>query len=103
MPRNTRTPRGPNRRPAASTSWDPLAYWYNGWVGEGGSEHHREVAIPATLRLQDPQPGQRILDVGAGQGVLAPAIARIGANYTGVDAAPRLLMLARKHHGAAGR
>ncbi len=103
MPRNPRTPRGSGRRPAAQTSWDPLAYWYNGWVGEGGSEHHREVAIPATVRLLDAQPGERILDVGAGQGVLAPAIARAGANYTGIDASPRLLEIARKHHGGAGR
>lgn len=103
MPRNTRTPRGSDRRPAAQTSWDPLAYWYNGWVGEGGSEHHREVAIPATIRLLDPQPRERILDVGAGQGVLAPAIVRAEATYTGVDASPRLLQLARQHHGGAGR
>ncbi|HEX6509746.1 MAG TPA: class I SAM-dependent methyltransferase [Chloroflexota bacterium] len=102
-PRPPRPPRGRDRRPAAPTSWDPLATWYNGWVGESGSEHHREVAIPATLRLLEPQPGERILDIGAGQGVLAPAIARAGAQYIGVDASPRLLDLARKHHGRSGR
>jgi SAM-dependent methyltransferase len=103
VPRDTRPPRGNSRRPAAQTSWDPLAYWYNGWVGEGGSEHHREVAIPATIRLLEPKPGERVLDIGAGQGVLAPVIARTGAQYVGVDASPRLLDLARKHHGGAGR
>ncbi len=103
MPRDSKPPRGRARRPAAQTSWDPLAYWYNGWVGEGGSEHHREVAIPATVRLLEPRPGERILDVGAGQGVLAPVIARTGAQYVGIDASPRLLDLARKHHGGAGR
>jgi ubiquinone/menaquinone biosynthesis C-methylase UbiE len=79
----------------ASTSWDPVAHWYNGWVGEDGSEHHREVAIPALLSLLDPQPGEEILDIGAGQGVLAPYIAAAGARYTGVDASPRLLQIAR--------
>lgn len=103
MPRDSKPPRGRARRPAAQTSWDPLAYWYNGWVGEGGSEHHREVAIPATIRLLNPQPGERVLDIGAGQGVLAPVIARTGARYVGVDASPRLLDLARKHHGGVGR
>jgi SAM-dependent methyltransferase len=103
VPRDTRPPRGNARRPAAQTSWDPLAYWYNGWVGEGGSEHHREVAIPATIRLLEPHPGERILDIGSGQGVLAPALARAGAQYVGLDASPRLLDLARKHHGGAGR
>lgn len=103
VPRNPRTPRGNARRPAAPTSWDPLAYWYNGWVGEGGSEHHREVAIPATMQLLDLKPGERVLDIGSGQGVLAPSLVRAGANYTGLDASPRLLDMARKHHGGAGR
>ena len=91
------------RKPAAQTSWDPLATWYNGWVGEAGSEYHRAVAVPAVLRLLDPQPGETILDVGCGQGVLAPAIARAGARYTGVDASPRLLDMARGRHGNIGR
>ncbi len=92
----------PDRRPAASTSWDALATWYNGWVGEGGSEYHRQVAVPALLRLLDPQSGEQILDLGAGQGVLAPAVSRAGAKYTGIDASPRLIELARKSHGRVG-
>ena len=69
-----------SRRPSAPTSWDPVAAWYDGWVGQDGSEHHREVAVPALLDLLDPQPGERILDIGAGQGVLAPYIAQAGAH-----------------------
>jgi ubiquinone/menaquinone biosynthesis C-methylase UbiE len=91
-----------SRPPAAATSWDPLATWYDGWVGEGGSEYHREVALPAVLHLLHPQPGEHILDVGAGQGVLAPAVARAGARYTAVDASPRLIQLAKKRHGKEG-
>ncbi|HMP41797.1 MAG TPA: class I SAM-dependent methyltransferase, partial [Roseiflexaceae bacterium] len=85
------------------TSWDPVADWYAGWVGEQGSDHHRLVAIPALLDLLQPQRGEAILDVGAGPGVLAPYIADTGATYTGVDASERLLVIARRHHGAAGR
>ncbi len=96
-------PSGQTRRPAAPTSWDPLAQWYNGWVGENGSEYHRQVAIPAVLRLLDPQPGESILDLGSGQGVLAPSIARKGASYVGVDASPRLVMMARQQHGRDGK
>ena len=106
MPRERRPPSGPPRRstrPAAPTSWDALARWYDGWVGEGGSEHHREVAIPTVLRLLEPGKGEQILDVGAGQGVLAPFITRAGAVYTGVDASPRLLDIARRHHGKSSR
>jgi SAM-dependent methyltransferase len=88
---------------AAPTSWDAVARWYDGWVGDDGSEHHREVAVPALLSLLDPMPGERILDIGSGQGVLAPYIAKAGAHYTGVDASPRLLQIARARHANLGR
>jgi ubiquinone/menaquinone biosynthesis C-methylase UbiE len=90
------------RNPHITTSWDPVAAWYDGWVGQAGSKYHRTLAIPAILELLDPQPGERILDVGAGQGVLAPYIAQERASYVGVDASPRLLQMARKHHRQHG-
>lgn len=91
------------KRPAARTSWDPVADWYAGWAGEEGSEHHRKLAIPAVLDLLAPASGEQILDIGAGPGVLAPYIAAAGARYTGVDASPKLLAYARRQHGAHGR
>lgn len=97
-----RITRGRPRRPAASTSWDALAQWYDGWVGEGGSEHHRQVAVPEALRLLDLRGGETVLDVGAGQGVLAPGVSRAGATYVGVDASPRLIDLARQRHDDDG-
>jgi SAM-dependent methyltransferase len=88
---------------APSRSWDPVADWYTGWVGAEGSEHHRRLAIPALLELLAPAPGERILDVGCGPGVLAPHVAGAGARYTGVDASRKLVRFARRHHGADGR
>jgi ubiquinone/menaquinone biosynthesis C-methylase UbiE len=95
--------RSRRRLPAASTSWDQVAGWYDGWVGQSGSSYHRALAIPAALELLDPRPGEDILDVGAGQGVLAAYIAERGARYTGVDASPRLIAAARRRHGRSGR
>jgi len=90
-------------RPAVSTSWDPVAAWYQGMVGEGGSIYHRKFAVPAVLELLAPQAGEQILDIGCGPGVLAPPITQAGARYTGVDASERLLHFARQHHGTQGR
>jgi ubiquinone/menaquinone biosynthesis C-methylase UbiE len=92
-----------SQRPFPRTSWNPVADWYNGWVGKGGSKHHRKLAIPAVLELLGPRLGEKILDVGAGQGVLAPFIAKAQARYTGIDISSRLLQFARKHHGKHGR
>ncbi len=91
------------RRKKKPAGWDPVAAWYDGWVGKGGSKHHRELAIPLVMELLDPQPGESVLDVGAGQGVLAPHITSAGAKYTGVDVSERLLKSARSHHGKQGR
>jgi SAM-dependent methyltransferase len=94
--------RGKDHRATARTSWDPVAEWYSGWVGEAGSKHHRLLALPAVLDLLAPAAGERILDIGAGPGVLAPLIAEVGAQYTGVDASEKLLQFARSHHGRHG-
>jgi ubiquinone/menaquinone biosynthesis C-methylase UbiE len=82
-----------------ATSWDPVADWYDGWVGPNGSLYHRKVAIPALLPLLDLQSGQQLLDIGAGQGVLAPYVVAAQAHYTGIDASRRLLRRAEAHHG----
>lgn len=89
--------------PGAETGWDHVADWYLEWVGKDGGEHHRKVTIPAVLDLLNAQAGERILDVGAGSGVLAPAIAATGAHYVGVDVSSTLLRFARRHHGSSGR
>ncbi len=90
-------------RPRRDTSWDPVADWYDGWVGKGGSKFHRQFAIPTVMELLDPQPGEQILDVGAGQGVLAPFVSKAKAVYTGVEISSELLKYARQRHGGKGR
>lgn len=98
----TRDNKPPKRR-AKPSGWDPVAGWYDGWMGKGGSEHHRKSAVPALLDLLDLREGEQVLDMGCGQGVLAPFVAQAKAHYTGVDVSQKLLALARQHHGAAGR
>jgi ubiquinone/menaquinone biosynthesis C-methylase UbiE len=81
------------------TSWERVATWYDGWVGEHGSVYHRQLAIPAVMDLLDPQPGDEILDVGGGQGVLAPYVVDAGARITVVDGSRQLIAAARRRHG----
>jgi 2-polyprenyl-6-hydroxyphenyl methylase/3-demethylubiquinone-9 3-methyltransferase len=55
-------------------------------------------------RAHGPQPlaGLRVLDVGCGAGLASEALARLGADVTGMDAAPEALEVARAHAEAGG-
>ncbi len=78
------------------TDWDNVADWYDQLVGESGSEYHREVVLPGTLRLLAAKPGEHVLDVACGQGVLCRLLAARGVEATGVDAAAELIKSARQ-------
>ena len=80
------------------TSWERVATWYDGWVGDHGSTYHRELAIPAVLDLLQPRRGEEILDIGGGQGVLASYLVDAGASVTVVDASARLIDAAVRRH-----
>lgn len=93
-----RGPRAEGSGAQRETSWERVATWYDGWVGDRGSTYHRELAIPAVLDLLQPQRGEEILDVGGGQGVLAPYLGDAGARVTVVDASAKLVAAAKRRH-----
>lgn len=92
-PKPTQKPQG--KSPPQKTDWGNVADWYDQLVGESGSEFHRHVVLPGVLRLLNPQPSQKILDIACGQGVLCRILAERGAEVTGVDAAIPLIDAAR--------
>ena len=73
---------------AASTSkWDAADYARVGaFVAALGG---------AALDLLDPQPGERILDVGCAEGTLTRKIAERGATVLGIDNSPEMVAAAR--------
>ncbi len=85
-----------------SSSWQPVASWYNKITGEGGHYFHQHVVIPGVLRLlglnskpniQHTKPN--ILDIACGNGVLGKALPQ-NVGYTGLDIAPSLIEEAKK-------
>jgi ubiquinone/menaquinone biosynthesis C-methylase UbiE len=92
---------GPKGSAAAATSWDHVAGWYDKLVGDEGSDYHRHVVLPAAMRMLDPQPGERLLDLCCGQGVFSRQLAQTPvAEVLGVDASPALIQAARQRGGA---
>ncbi len=98
-PQRRKSPPPPNDR-----GWDPVAAWYDKLVGEAGSDYHRNVILPAVMRLLAPQRDEAFLDVCCGQGVLLRPLLECGvARITAVDASPRLIEAARQRHGKEPR
>ena len=88
-------PTPPAKKPP-TTDWGGVADWYDQLVGESGSEYHREVVLPGVVRLLNPRPGERMVDVACGQGVLCRLLRERGVEVTGVDAARELIAVARQ-------
>lgn len=91
-PRHDQPPPKPH-----ATSWEKSADWYDRVIGERGSDLYRGVVIPAALDLLKPARGERVLDLGCGQGVFSRAMADAGAHVTGVDASRTLVATAKKY------
>jgi len=72
----------------AAQHWDPQRYNENaGFVAELGNP---------LLDLLQPQPGERILDLGCGEGALTERLAASGATVVGVDASPEQIEAAKR-------
>jgi ubiquinone/menaquinone biosynthesis C-methylase UbiE len=80
----------------SSTDWGNVADWYDQHVGDTGGEYHEKVVLPGALRLLSPAPGEKIIDVACGQGVLCRALHERRVEVTGVDAAKQLIEAARQ-------
>jgi SAM-dependent methyltransferase len=74
-------------------SWDPAAY------GEHGAFVH--ALAGGALEWLSAQPGERILDLGCGDGQLTLKIAAAGASVIGVDSSPSMVEAARSRGVAA--
>jgi SAM-dependent methyltransferase len=72
---------------ASTSKWNAADYAkVGGFVAELGG---------AALDLLDPQPGERILDIGCGEGTLTKKIIERGATVLGVDDSPDMIGAAR--------
>jgi SAM-dependent methyltransferase len=81
------------------TDWSDVSTWYDGLVGDEGSEYQKAVVHPGVLRLLGDVKDRRILDVACGQGVLCRLLQQRGAHVTGIDAARPLIESARDRDG----
>ena len=83
-------------------AWDANAAYWNEKMGEG-NDFVNILQWPAILRLLDPQPGQRILDIATVNGLTARRLAALGAQVSAFDFSEELIKLARTRSVADSR
>lgn len=75
--------------------WDGNAVEWDAYMGEGRA-FQRELVGPATERLLEVQPGQRVLDVACGNGAFSRRLAAQGATVVACDFSPTFIEKARE-------
>ena len=75
-------------------AWDSNAAFWDEKMGEG-NDFVNVLQWPAILRLLDPRPGQKILDIATGNGLTARRLAALGAEVVAFDFSEELIKLAR--------
>lgn len=77
------------------TSWGKVTQWYDELLGNEDT-YQSKVILPNLMRVLDLKPGERVLDIGCGQGFFARACQAAGAEVVGADISKELITLASK-------
>lgn len=81
----------------ARAAWNHAAPGWEDFVESGKDYYRHEIHGPALLAVCEPLAGQRVLDLGCGQGFFTRQLAQHGAQAVGVDISEELLALAHRH------
>jgi ubiquinone/menaquinone biosynthesis C-methylase UbiE len=86
----------------SKSNWNKMANWYDSMVGSQGHKYHQQYAIPTVMKLLKLKPNDKVLDVGCGQGALAPYVKQANGKYCGIDVSKNLIAAAIKRHKKDG-
>jgi 2-polyprenyl-6-hydroxyphenyl methylase/3-demethylubiquinone-9 3-methyltransferase len=93
----------PNVSSAETAKFDRIAARWWDTNGESRPLHDLNPVRLNYVATRVVLSGARVLDVGCGGGILSEALARAGAQVTGIDLAPRVLDVARLHLHESGQ
>lgn len=77
-----------------STSWGKVSSWYDEMLQDSDS-YQQKVVLPNLLRVLEIKKGDRVLDIGCGQGFFSREIDKFGGEVEGIDISPELIKIAK--------
>lgn len=81
---------------SSDTSWNDVAGWYDEMLESEEGTYQKDLILPNVLRLLEIKKGEKLLDLGCGQGFFAREFFKAGANVSGVDLSHKLITLAKE-------
>lgn len=82
-------------------SWGQIAHYWDNTVAEG-NDMYRELVLPSMKELVNLVPGERVLDIATGNGIIARQMATLGGKVTATDGCGPLLEIAKERTNALG-
>jgi len=82
---------------AVTDAWNEMADTYDAYVGTEADYYRTQVIGPGLLAACGNVRGQRVLDLGCGQGYFSRVLAGAGGTVIGVDISKRQIDHARRH------
>jgi len=79
----------------AQHRWDRNAAFWDDYMGEQSNTFHNLLVRPAMERLLAVEPGDRVLDIGCGNGNFSRHLAGLGARVTAIDGSEAMIERAR--------
>lgn len=80
------------------TSWGEVADWYDDMLEKSEDTYQSKVIMPNLLRILDPKPNMKVLDVACGQGYFTSAFVENGCQALGCDISSELISKATSNN-----